>query len=79
MVNRYEMGKVDPTAETLGLIAMQLNVTTDYLLGLSDDPQSAVADSNLKPEERDLVISYRRKGWLGVIRLAAERMDEGGE
>lgn len=74
MIHRYEHRKVEPTVTTLLLIAEGLNVSTDYLLGLVDNPQATVLESDLKPEERDLVISYRRDGWIGVIRLMAERM-----
>lgn len=33
---RYEMGTGEPSLETLVAIAKLLNVTTDYLLGLTD-------------------------------------------
>jgi len=34
----YESGKREPNLEKLSRIAEILNVTSDYLLGLSDDP-----------------------------------------
>lgn len=35
---RYESGAVDPAASTLSLLAEHFGVSTDYLLGHSDDP-----------------------------------------
>lgn len=74
MIYRYENGRVDPTATTLTVIAEKLNVSTDYLLGLVDESQTIVTENNLQSDERDLVNSYRREGWVGVIRLVGERM-----
>ena len=35
----YEYGDVTPSSEVIKKIAQAFNVTTDYLLGLSDDPR----------------------------------------
>jgi len=37
---RYETGAITPPADMIANIAEFLGTTTDYLLGLSDDPQS---------------------------------------
>jgi len=37
---QYEAGTRDPDTETLARIADYFNVTTDYLLGRTDDPQT---------------------------------------
>lgn len=34
---KYEQGERRPTYESLAVIATKLNVTTDYLLGLTDE------------------------------------------
>jgi transcriptional regulator with XRE-family HTH domain len=39
MIARYETQKSFPNIDTLVKISKILNVTTDYLLGLTDDPQ----------------------------------------
>lgn len=38
-VNRYEMGKVFPTAETLLKYADRFDVSLDYIFGRTDKPQ----------------------------------------
>lgn len=35
---RYEKGTNDPTGRILAALAIALNTSTDYLLGLTDDP-----------------------------------------
>lgn len=40
----YEGGTRRPNYEGLAALAVYLDVTTDYLLGLSDTPQSAQGD-----------------------------------
>lgn len=36
-ISRYETGKSEPSAEALVKIALALNVSTDYQLGISDE------------------------------------------
>ena len=36
----YESGKRNPTPDTIGTLASLYGVTSDYLLGLSDDPNA---------------------------------------
>ncbi len=38
-IGMYEQGRREPDNETLGKIANYFNVTTDYLLGRTDEPQ----------------------------------------
>jgi transcriptional regulator with XRE-family HTH domain len=75
-INRYENGISDPTIHTLKSIADQLEVSTDYLLGVSDDPIVQVREPALNRDERAIVEVYRREGWPGVIRLGAERISK---
>ena len=71
-IGMYEQGRRQPDYATLSRIAAYFNVTTDYLLGLSDQPQGHQADSpaaarpqpplqpdTLTPEEASLVQAYR--------------------
>lgn len=37
MVSAYEHGKYEPTASVIKTLAEQLDVTTDYLLGLKEN------------------------------------------
>src|SRR5262249_8486806 len=73
-LHRYENGKTEPSATTLALIARALNVTTDYLLGLSSDSQGRLVKSDLDDNELDVVNAYRRDGWIGIIRLGTDRI-----
>ena len=59
-VSQYVNGISDPSFETLGKIADYFNVTTDYLLGRTDDPSphpSAVDELGLSP---GAIIQLRR-------------------
>lgn len=43
----YEYGSSIPSAKVIVKIAQAFNVTTDYLLGLSDEPRPKPADAQL--------------------------------
>ncbi len=73
-INRYENGTSDPPSEYLRTLAQQLGVSTDYLLGLTDEPQGFAVPSEIKPDEREILDAYRREGWRGVARLGVERI-----
>src|SRR5258706_215349 len=60
----YENGLSRPASETLVLIANALDCSVDYLLGLSDSPNSL---RGLPDDERRLLENYQ------VRRLALER------
>jgi transcriptional regulator with XRE-family HTH domain len=68
---RYESGANDPSTENLRKLADVLRVSSDYLLGISDDPQGHFGDENLSETEMQMVNTYRRDGWAGVIKLGA--------
>ena len=76
MVQKYETGVNDPTSYILKLIAEQLEVSVDYLLGMTDDPHIQVREPSLDDNERTILEIYRREGWTGVIRLGAERLSK---
>ena len=75
-INKYENGLSDPSATNLMLIAQQLEVSTDYLLGLTDDPHLLVREPKLDSDERAMLETFRHEGWTGVIRLGAERLSK---
>jgi transcriptional regulator with XRE-family HTH domain len=75
-INRYENGITDPTIHTLKSIADQLEVSTDYLLGVSDDPLVQVREPALSRDERAIIEVYRHEGWSGVARLSVERLSK---
>jgi transcriptional regulator with XRE-family HTH domain len=73
---RYETEKTNPSAEHITLIAEKLGISIDYLLGLSNEPHGQLNQSDLDRNELDVVEAYRRGGWIGVIRLATDRLEK---
>lgn len=60
-VSQYENGR-QPRAPRLARLAEVLETTTDYLLGLSEEPLRALGGvSDLNSDERELVMLYREK------------------
>lgn len=69
----YEQGYREPSFEVLKKLANYFDVSTDYLLGLSDDlgaPISAPA-STLPADEKELLDLYRQLNYEGKQRLIA--------
>lgn len=67
---RYESGKNDPSSEVLSRMAKVLDVSADYLLGLTDDPTpSALSENNLSEHEHSVVAAMRRGEKYEAIRL----------
>jgi len=71
---RYESAVNDPSTDNLKTIASVLEVSSDYLLGLSDDPAIQVRDLKLDEAEHIMIETYRREGWRGVVRLGVEKI-----
>lgn len=57
-ISRYETGSSEPQAPAIFTIAKALDVTSDYLLGLSDDPEGYGPKSPLSPKEKVLLARY---------------------
>lgn len=51
-IARYEAGKIEPGAQALGRIADALEVTTDELLGRSEQPEDPESDERWRISER---------------------------
>jgi transcriptional regulator with XRE-family HTH domain len=75
-IHRYEHGISDPSTGSLAIMAKVLDVSTDYLLGLSDNPQGRYGEEKLNDTEQNLLSTYRSEGWTGVIRLGVERVEK---
>jgi transcriptional regulator with XRE-family HTH domain len=75
-LSRYETGRMQPALENLELIARHLQVSIDYLLNLSDDPQKIYSNNDLKSDEILMIETYRRNGWAGIARLMAEHLEK---
>lgn len=74
MIHRYEHGLSDPTSSTLKALSDRLNVSIDYLVGISDEPATQSSEMSLSREEQQVVAAFRRGGWAGVVRLGVDRM-----
>lgn len=58
-IYRIESGKSEPSADAVVAIAKGLEVSADYLLGLSDDIGGHITEQDLTPMERRLLNAYR--------------------
>src|SRR5262245_34607018 len=73
-ISKYEKGTIDPSATYLKNIAEVLNVSTDFLLGLTNLPRGQLGDDLISSDEETLVASFRREGWAGVAQLVADQL-----
>jgi len=73
-LSRYENSKMEPAISTLENLARKLEVSTDYLLGLTNDPRKHYGDTEISEEERAIIETYRKEGWAGVARLGVQRL-----
>jgi len=76
MIQKYETGINDPTSYILKFMARQLDVSADYLLGMTDDPRIQVREPSLNDSERIILEIFRRDGWQGVARLSVEHLSK---
>lgn len=71
-IYRYETGKADPSPDVLVRIAVELEVTTDWLLGLVSMPKEHLQEKDLSSSERKLLSAFRRGDLRDLMRIAAE-------
>lgn len=57
---RYENEETEPDGDVIAKLAQVLGVSSDYLLGLSDDERPGLSTSDLKPQERVAIAAWRR-------------------
>ena len=69
-IARYETGKIEPGAKALGRIADALEVSTDVLLGRSDEPPDFVPKNEAPQTEEARIISG------GIDKLPKEQREQ---
>lgn len=57
---RHENGKTTPDGNIVARYAQALDISSDYLLGISDDPKPNVQISDLTRAERAVIAAWRR-------------------
>ncbi|MGN1052846.1 MAG: helix-turn-helix domain-containing protein [Candidatus Scatosoma sp.] len=75
-ISMIEIGKNEPTANTLIKYADYFNVSTDYLLGRSDDFGNITVRAEkvgefLSPDEKEILNTYRKLPYTWKMRVRA--------
>ncbi len=65
---RWEAGKAAPSADALVDLAKALNVSTDYLLGVSDNPTTKDQPESLTVQEWEVITALRRGEKLEAVK-----------
>ena len=68
-INRYENGKTEPSGDVVAKLARALHISSDYLLGLTDDPTPNSLSGGLSSKERAVLAALRRADSLRSIRV----------
>lgn len=68
-INRYEAGRITPAGDVVARIATVFNVSTDYLLGMADDPAPNFRVDNLSPKERAVLSAMRHGEPMEAIKI----------
>jgi transcriptional regulator with XRE-family HTH domain len=72
-INKYENGGGDPSLANLKVIARELGVSADFLLGLSDHPLGQLVEE-LKPDARQLLDAYTSGDGPTMLEIVSERL-----
>lgn len=70
-IPRYERGENTPSGDTVAKMAQILNVSSDYLLGLSETP-SLNHDDELSTKEQQILNALRYGDRMDAIKLITE-------
>lgn len=71
-LNRYENHVSEPTAAIIVKLAQKLNITADYLLGLSSDPNKFLADDDLTDDGKVFKRLVEKKGAKRSIEILSK-------
>lgn len=69
---RWENGETVPSGNDIARLSETLNVSSDYLLGLSDDPTPAsISGVQLDAKERQVISAWRRGDRMAAMKVIA--------
>lgn len=70
MISKYELGQSEPDIQMIMKLASYFQVSTDYLLGLSDS-KICVTVINLSEDEKNILYDYKRMDTIQKIKVTA--------
>jgi len=76
MVGKYETGESDPSSDVVSRMADIFNVSSDYLLGRTDDPTPPAHHAGLTSSEQAILAALRRDDPLTAIKLIIQTLDK---
>src|SRR5579859_83998 len=79
LINRYENGVAEPSPIVLKHLAKELQVTSDYLLGLVNEQDAHIEVQSLSPDERKFLQALRAgklRVLLGMLQQAIPDEEE---
>ncbi|CAG0974802.1 hypothetical protein ANRL4_01498 [Anaerolineae bacterium] len=76
-IYRYEKDENDPSGAVLIALAKALRTTTDYLLGLVDDPEVHPLEPELNPDQRAAVDAITEEDYELASRILASMKKKG--
>lgn len=69
---RWESGNTTPASNYVADLARELAVSSDYLLGISDDPAPVHGENDLTDTERTVILAMRHGEKLEAIKAIVE-------
>jgi transcriptional regulator with XRE-family HTH domain len=83
-IPRYENGTQLPSSDVLKKLAELFSVTTDYLVGLTDDPRASLREHEFTQDELRAISLFRatssdnRQKILGVLEIMTDHHGDAG-
>lgn len=68
-IHRYENEKTEPNGDIIAALAKSLSISSDYLLGLTDDPTPLALSGGLSTKERAVLAALRRGESVRAIKV----------
>ena len=78
-IYRYENGVSEPLPEQIVRLARELQVSADWLLGLTHDSTDTMPEKTLSPQERRFLEALRHGNFRRLLNLIQEAIPEDEE